>query len=43
MGAPPGRFIGDKEMFVFKNNQIHIEQEFVSAARGRKSDFTAFS
>ena len=40
MGAPTGRFIGDKEMFVFKNDQVHIEQKFVSAANGRKSDFT---
>jgi hypothetical protein len=25
MGAPSGRFIGDQEMFVFENNQAHVE------------------
>jgi hypothetical protein len=39
MGAPPGRLVGDKEVFVFKNNQVHVEEEFVSDAKGRKSDF----
>ena len=33
MGAPTGWFFGDKQMFVFKNNQVHIEQDFIAIAK----------